>query len=456
MFKKLQERIHHVRRGERERRQRSFFNPGSCKKAKHWRDNPTFMLVSYPKAIEIPGGGTETAVVNLVDSITVVKSDDNDEVILNWNKKNERAIECEKEDLLQRTAWKIYGCECCVEEKESHFPIAMHTLEGKVVHEWECDSFCQRLKVLFNHSFYMLGPFEVGTYESSTERMEPEWFYSISQSLREIRCFILPRILNDVTMVLKKKLRALKQREDYINENNVGLGVGVVRRNLKCGKKNFMSYCIKLSATFYMVGNRMINCAKDYPQENLYRMFAKHLSLFNNQEDWKDYLQVDPWQPMENDEGNPRYHTIGEIQNVIDYVDIVLLPLLEENVISVADSWNDVQERKLEFNEEEILLWRDEEKALNNERVKERSLREPVRIRQLTKDKMVEIAFLCGVAGNILHMLPTASSAEYSGLEYIFLDGLFKKNIDNICNVCGNLNGGLHVLGLSVGVEDDE
>ena len=177
--------------------------------------------------------------------------------------------------------------------------------------------------------------------------------------------------------------------------------------------------------------------------------------MFNDQEDWKDYLQVDPRQPMEN-EGNPRYHTIGEIQNVIDYVDIVLLPLLEENVISVADSWNDVQERKLEFNEEEILLWRDEEKALNNERVKERSLREPVRIQQLTKDKMVEIAFLCGVAGNILHMLPTASSAEYSGLEYIFLDGLFKKNIDNICNVCGNLNGGLHVLGLSVGVEDDE
>ena len=185
-------------------------------------------------------------------------------------------------------------------------------------------------------------------------------------------------------------------------------------------------------------------------------MFAKHLSLFNDQEDWKDYLQVDPRQPMENDEGNPRYHTIGEIQNVMDYVDIVLLPLLEENVISVADSWNDVQERKLEFNEEEILLWRDEEKALNNERVKERSLREPVRIQQLTKDKMVKIAFLCGVAGNILHMLPTASSAEYSGLEYIFLDGLFKKNIDNICNVCGNLNGGLHVLGLSVGVEDDE
>ena len=63
---------------------------------------------------------------------------------------------------------------------------------------------------------------------------------------------------------------------------------------------------------------------------------------------------------------------------------------------------------------------------------------------------------MCGVAGNILHMLPTASSAEHSGLEYIFLDGLFKKNIDNICNVCGNLNGGLNVLGLSVVVEDDE
>ena len=53
-------------------------------------------------------------------------------------------------------------------------------------------------------------------------------------------------------------------------------------------------------------------------------------------------------------------------------------------------------------------------------------------------------------------MLPTASSAEHSGLEYIFFDGLFKKKIDNICNVCGNLNGGLNVLGLSVVVEDDE
>ena len=109
-------------------------------------------------------------------------------------------------------------------------------------------------------------------------------------------------------------------------------------------------------------------------------MFAKHLSFFKEQGDWKDYLQVDPCEPMKNDEGNPIYHTIGEIQDVIDYVDIVLLPLLEENVISVVDSWNDVQERKLEFNEEEILLWRDEEKALNNERVTERSLREPVRI----------------------------------------------------------------------------
>ena len=38
------------------------------------------MLVSYPKAIEIRGGGTETAVVNSVDSITVVKRDDDDEV----------------------------------------------------------------------------------------------------------------------------------------------------------------------------------------------------------------------------------------------------------------------------------------------------------------------------------------------------------------------------------------
>ena len=39
------------------------------------------MLLSHPKEIEVPRGETETVVVNSVDSIMIVKSDDNDEVI---------------------------------------------------------------------------------------------------------------------------------------------------------------------------------------------------------------------------------------------------------------------------------------------------------------------------------------------------------------------------------------
>ena len=134
---------------------------------------------------------------------------------------------------------------------------------------------------------------------------------------------------------------------------------------------------------------------------------------------------------------------------MLTYLELVLLPLIEEKVKNLVEVWDSVKERNMVICDWDIPVWVDEEISLGLG-LRNCNIRETIYTRDMTKVLLVEVSALCFIAANTLYMLPKNTKQESVGLLYVFgkMTNIVKEDIDDICKICGQLKKNVKSLGM--------
>ena len=268
-----------------------------------------------------------------------------------------------------------------------HFVTPRHKLDCQVIPSYESNRNGKLMRIIVNRNIARMDQFFIRDFDEKG-RLDPHWFLSIVNNLGDMKQHHVPTIVDSLDQ-MTRKMHALNLGEE---SNHVGCRMMV------------MDYSVQNAAMCYLVANRMLHMAKDHHIENLNPLFTSQLEYQRKQKDWESILEQPPHKSLKNESGDRRFHNNLELEKVLQYLDEVLLPLIQNKVNNLADTWKDVQQRNMVMCEWEIPVWVDEELSLGLG-LRNCNIRETIYTRDMTKLLFVEVATLCFIAGNTLYML---------------------------------------------------